>query len=163
MSNNNHLDLLAVTKKLHLEGRTIYMPLSYGNNDVADYMIKHASFRGADTHFLKNVLPKDDYLQLLSKCSHALFGTIRQSGLGNINLLLRRGVKIFFFKDSIMYKHLKQEGYYVFSIENDLDDVSISTPLTNEMALHNYNLFYKKAGELSESFKEQFDRILLSI
>ena len=28
MSNNNHLDLLSITKKLHLTGRNVYIPLS---------------------------------------------------------------------------------------------------------------------------------------
>lgn len=163
MSNNNHLDLLARMNKLHLDGRSIYMPLSYGNNELADYLIKNVSFEGAETHFLKEILPQTEYMGLLANCSHALFGTIRQSGLGTINILLRRGVKIFFFEDSIMYKHLKQEGYYVFSIETDLDDESISTPMTYEMALHNYNLFYQKRGELRDTFQQQLDRILASV
>ena len=163
MSNNNHLDLLAHMNNLHLDGRSIYMPLSYGNHELADYLIKNVSFEGAETHFLKEILPKTEYMGLLSNCSHALFGTIRQSGLGTINILLRRGVKIFFFEDSIMYKHLKQEGYYVFSIETDLDDDSISTPMTYEMALHNYNLFYQKRGELQDTFQQQLDRIIASV
>lgn len=160
MSNNNHLDLLSITKKLHLTGRNIFVPLSYGNDDIADYMLKHASFEGANTHFLTEVIPGKDYLQLVSNCSHALFGTIRQSGLGNAYIMLRKGVKIFYYEDSIMYKQLKKDGYYVFSIEKDLNDDSIREPLTDEMALHNYNLFYKYFGTTPESYQQQFDRIL---
>ena len=162
MSNNNHLDLLPITKKLHLTGRNIYVPLSYGNDDIAGYMLKHASFEGANTHFLTEVIPGKDYLQLVSNCSHALFGTIRQSGLGNANIMLRKGVKMFYFEDSIMYKQLKSDGYYVFSIEKDLNDDSIREPLSDEMALHNYNLFYKIHGTSCESYQQQFDRILAS-
>lgn len=162
MSNNNHLDLLSITKKLHLTGRNVYIPLSYGNKDIADYMAKHASFEGANTYFLTEVIPGKDYLQLVSNCSHALFGTIRQSGLGNANIMLRKGVKMFYYEDSIMYKQLKSDGYYVFSIEKDLNDDSIREPLSNEMALHNYNLFYKLHGTASESYQQQFDRILAS-
>lgn len=163
MLNNNHFDLLAATNKLHLQGREVYVPLSYGDKDVADYMIKHASFSGAETHFLTEVLSGKEYRELLNKCSHALFGTIRQSGLGNVNLLLRMGVKVFFFEDSIMYKHLKREGYHVFSIEKDLNDESIATPLAYEMALHNYNLFYQKREGLCETYQQQFDSLLSSI
>lgn len=164
MLNNNHLDLLAAMKKLHLSGRDVYMPLSYGDQIVVDHMLKHASLKGVNIHFLTEVLSSKDYRELLSHCSHALFGTIRQSGLGNVNILLRMGVKIFFFEDSIMYKHFKREGYYVFSIENDLNDVSISTPLTYDMAIHNYNLFYQKEGELCETgtYQQQFDSLLSS-
>lgn len=161
MSNNNHMDLLARMKKLPLMGRSIYMPLSYGNRFVADFMMEHAYFEDAETLFLKEVLPKDDYLKVLSNCSHALFGTIRQSGLGTVSILLRKGVKVFFFENSIMYKHFKREGYYVFSIEKDLNDESINTPLPYELALHNYTLFYSKLGPM-ESYQQQFDRLLAS-
>lgn len=162
MSNNNHLDLLSITKKLHLTGRNVYIPLSYGNDDIVDYMLKHAFFEGAETHFMTEVIPGKEYIELVSNCSHALFGTIRQSGLGNANIMLRKGVKMFYYEDSIMYKQLKSDGYYVFSIEKDLNDDSIREPLSNEMALHNYNLFYKLHGTASESYQQQFDRILAS-
>jgi hypothetical protein len=162
MSNNNHLDLLPRVKKLHLAGRTVYIPLSYGNRYVADYMKQHASFDGAETQVLTEVLSKSEYLDLLCNCSHALFGTIRQSGLGNVNILLRKGVKVFFFEDSMMYKHFKREGFFVFSIEKDLNDVSISTPLPYEMALHNYNLFYEKIGTSNRTYQQHFDSLFCS-
>lgn len=162
MTNNNHFDILPIVKKLNLRGRKVCMPLSYGNQDVADYMMKHASFRGAETQFLQEVLPKNEYLELLSNCSHAIFGTIRQSGVGNINILLRKGVKVFFFEDSVMYKHYKREGYYVFSIEKDLNDESISTLLSYEIARHNYNLFYEKNGVSNDTYQQQFDALLSS-
>lgn len=162
MLNNNHLDLLAAMKKLHLRGRNIYMPLGYGDKYVADYLIKNASIDGADIHFLTDVLPGKDYQELLSNCSHALFGTIRQSGLGNARILLRKGVKIFFFEDSIMYKHFKSKGFYVFSIEKDLNDESIATPLTYEKAKHNYDLLYENVKASSGSYQQQFDAIFAS-
>ena len=62
-----------------------------------------------------------------------------------------------------MYKHLKREGYHVFSIEIDLIDNSIATPLTYEMALHNYNLYYEKNGTSNGNYQQQFDAILSSI
>ena len=160
LSNNNHIDLLYKVKKLNLKGRSIYVPISYGNSDVTDYMIKHASFDGADTHFLTEMIPQEDYNLMLSNCSHALFGTVRQSGLGNANILLRKGVKIFYFEDSIMYKQLKHDGYYVFSIEKDLNDDSIREPLSDEMAEHNYNLFYKNYYSSREPHQQFFDRVL---
>lgn len=162
MSNNNHLDLLAALRKCHLSDRHIFFPLSYGNKDIKDYLMKHASFEGAETHFLTEVMPRQEYTDLLSNCSHALFGTIRQSGLGNTFILLRKGVKLFFFEESIVYKYCKREGYHVFSIEKDLNDESIVTPLPYDMALHNYNLFYKRRGVSDETYQQQFDRILSS-
>lgn len=160
MSNNNHIDLLSVTKRLHFEGRHVYVPLSYGNSDVMDYMLKHASFKGGETHFLTEVIPSEEYRGLVANCSHALFGTIRQSGLGNANIMLRKGVKMFYYEDSMMYKQLKRDGYYVFSIEKDLNDDSIREPLSEEMAEHNYNLFYKNYYSSREPHQQFFDRVL---
>ena len=61
----------------------------------------------------------------MSGCTHAIFGMIRQSGLGNIYLCFRKGIKVFLFKDSILYKQFKTDGYHVFSIEDELNDNSI--------------------------------------
>lgn len=160
MLNNNHLDLLAVAKKLDLKGRVVVAPLSYGSNDIKEYMLENAFFDGAETRFLTEVIPGNEYLQLVSNCSHALFGTIRQSGLGNAYIMLRKGVKMFYYEDSIMYKQLKADGYYVFSIEKDLDDESVREPLSDEMALHNYTLFYKNFKVSAETYQQQFDKIL---
>lgn len=160
ISNNNHLDIIPHLKKTNIEDREVFIPLSYGDELVRDYMFKHAFFKGAKTHFLTEMLERQEYNELLSNCSHALFGTIRQSGVGNVNILLRKGVKIFFFENSIMYKHFKREGYYVFSIEKDLNDESIKTPLTEEMALHNYNLFYEHHPLSNKTYKDSFDSML---
>ncbi len=160
MLSNNPFDLLYSMKKLHLNGRNVYAPLSYGNVGLVDFFKKNDNIAGADIHVITEMIPANEYIQLISNCSHALFGMIRQSGLGNAYIMLRKGVKMFYYEDSIMYKHFKREGYYVFSIEKDLNDESIKTPLTEEMALHNYNLFYKNFETKGESYQQQFDRIL---
>ena len=45
---------------------------------------------------------------------------------------LRQGSKVFFFKDSMVYKYLKNQGIKVFTIEDDLTQENIDTPLTIE-------------------------------
>ena len=160
MLSNNHMDLLHSIRKLHLNDRDIYFPLSYGDMYLLDYLRSSNNISAANIHILTEVVSSNEYNELMSNCSHALFGTILQSGMGNAHIMLRKGVKIFYYEDSIMYKHFKQEGYYVFSIERDLNDESIREPLTEEMALHNYNLFYKNYGKLGETYQEQFDKIL---
>ena len=160
MSNNNHLDLIAKVRKLNLKGRKMYLPVSYGNEGIKEYVIRNAHFDGCETKCLTEVLPTQEYLELLSDCSHALFGTIRQSGLGNSYLLLRRGVKVFYYKDSVLYKQLKSFGFHVFSIEDDLNNESIKEPLSEEMSLHNYNIYCMIHGGGQESYDAQFNKIL---
>ncbi len=158
---DNHLDIIAALrdKRINFYGRDIYIPLGYGVKKLAERVQKEANFDGANVHCLMDALPFDDYTKMMDSCTHAIFGMLRQSGLGNIYLCFRKGIKVFLFKDSILYKQFKADGYYVYSIENDLNDVSILEPLTKEQALNNYNIFYSKFRDLG-TYQEQMDRIL---
>ena len=93
--------------------------------------------------WLDTFLPRDEYKALLSSITHAIFGHIRQQALGNIYLCLRRSVKIYLYKDSLIYKQLKEWGYIVYTIDEDLTEESLKTVLQEEMAFHNYTLINK--------------------
>ena len=159
---NNHLDIIAAIKKkkIDLDKRKVYIPLSYGNKDLAELVRRKAVFAGADVHCLMETLPFNDYKEMISSCTHAFFGMIRQSGLGNVYLCFRKGIKVFFFKDSILYKHFKDHGFYVYSIEDDLSDDSISEPLTPAQAKTNYDKFYSLIENVTDGYEQQFDNIL---
>lgn len=157
---NNHLDLIEAMERLDLSGRTIHVPLNYGLNDMKETVKENAKFRNADINCIEDVLPFDKYKSLIMGCSHAVFGMLRQSGLGNIYLCIRSGVKIFFFKDSMLYKHFITQGYYVYSIEEDMTDEAILAPLTFEESIHNYELFYKYFPEGNFPYDQQFNKIL---
>jgi hypothetical protein len=83
------------------------------------------------------------YFELLASVSHAIFGVIRQQAMGNIDFCLKNGVKIFLFQDSIVYKELIDQGYKVFSIEDDLTTDNLDLPLSKSDAYWNYSLYYK--------------------
>lgn len=161
---NNHLDIIAAINKkgLNLNKRDIYIPLSYGDKKIAERVKSEAKFEGANVHCLMDALPFEEYSAMMNSCTHAIYGMIRQSGLGNINLCFQKGIKVFFFKDSILYKHFKSEGYYVYSIEDDLDDNSIREPLLPNQALCNYEKFYSRFINVG-SYQQQFDNILKNI
>ena len=159
---DNHLDIIAAikNKKLDLQERDIYVPLGYGVERLAERVKNEAKFDGANVQCLMETIPFNDYKEMLDSCSHAIFGMIRQSGLGNIYLCFKKGIKVFFFKDSMLYKQFKKDGYYVYSIEDDLNDNSIKEPLTQEQALCNYNMFYSRFGDSRGTYQQQFDNIL---
>lgn len=158
---NNHLDIIAAIKDkgFQLQGRDVYIPLSYGDPIIASRVQKEACFEGANVHCLMNPVPFEEYSNIISSCTHAFFGMIRQSGLGNIFICFRKGIKLFFFKDSILYKHFKNQGFYVFSIEDDLNDFNLKEPLSLEQAEYNSEKFYSLYVSHS-TYKEQFDKIL---
>lgn len=156
---NNHADIFYALKKFDLSSRTLIIPISYGDDFIQKELKKYENYNGAHTNYLEKPLPQEEYRELIRNCSHAFFGALRQTGLGTIIYLLINGVKIFFYKDSIMFQHFKKLGYYVFSIE-DLTEHDINTPLSETEIIHNYNLYHqirKKNG----IYEQQFDKLLL--
>ena len=158
---NNHTDIFHALRKIDVKERTLNIPISYGDDFMKQKIKTYESFNGSNTLFLESPIPFKDYQEMIRKCTHAIFGGIRQTGLGNNYLCLRNGVKIFMFKDSITYKYLTKTGYYVFSIEDDLSDREIKVPLSENAAMHNFNLFYKLHGVSHGTYEKQFDRLLI--
>jgi hypothetical protein len=159
---NNHLDVLdsIKEKQLDFKGRNIYVPLSYGVKKLAERVKEESKFEGASVHCLMEPLPYKEYSEMMSSCTHAIFGMLRQSGLGNIYSCFQKGIKVFFFKDSLLYKYFKSEGFFVFSIEDDLNDISIREPLKIEQAKNNYDKFNMKFNGSADTYEQQFDKIL---
>lgn len=60
--------------------------------------------------------------------------------MGNVYLCLLTGVKVFLYKDSLIYKQLKDFGYIIFSIEDDLTEDALKVPLPKEDAYKNYSI-----------------------
>ena len=141
---DNHLDVFSCLKGINLEhGRQFVVPINYGMNGFdgnPDNLIKESPFNEDQVLWLTKVLPFKDYVELFDSVSHAVFGTLRQQALGNINLCLRSGAKVFLFEDSILYKELKNKGYIIYSIEKDLNSESLSTCLSEQDAKTNYDI-----------------------
>ena len=140
--------------------RKLFIPVSYGDEDMKKKLKQFTNFNGSETNLLDTVLPINDYMKLINSCSHAFFGAIRQTGVGNVLHCLCRGVKIFFFKDSIVYKHFKRLGYLVYTIEDDLTQESLETPLTDEDVRYNVNHYIELRKPTHGTLTEQFDRII---
>lgn len=141
---NNHLDILEKIKYINLPSdRTYIVPINYGNDFDKDILKKKAQTITAQFKWLESFIPLQEYKELFNSITHAIFGHMRQQAMGNINMCLRSGIKIFLYKDSLIYKQLKLRGYHIFTIENDLNEESLAEVLSQEEALHNYELYYK--------------------
>lgn len=131
-SNNNHLDVWNIVKT-HIDNkRIIVFPLNYGSEILYTDIICNKIMTGnRNVRFLRSFMPRDEYFKLIDNCSYAVFGVMRQQAMGNINYCLRRGIKVFLYRDSLVYRFLKEWGYVVYAIE-DVDENSFSKPLTQE-------------------------------
>ena len=58
-------------------------------------------------------------------------------GYGNIIYLLLLGVKIFLNKESLIFLNLKKNNVILFSIQDDLNNESVKTPLSLIDSNHN--------------------------
>lgn len=144
---NNHMDVLQHLCNVGLSPKQkIILPLSYGASK--DYVTKVKTFISQlNWHqpvlSLDTFMPLSEYTHIIQTCRYAIMGAIRQQAMGNIYMLLYQGCKIFFYKDSIAYQELKNNGFYVFAIE-DITSSSLSHPLNEMQTRHNLELIQNK-------------------
>lgn len=143
--NNNHLDILDYLKDVQIKNKKVIVPLSYGGSQIyTDCVVKaYQKYFGSLCLLITDYLQRDEYFKLLSSVGYAIFCQERQQAVDNIETLMRNGVKIFFSDTSINYKHYKSEGYYVFSIQKELNSESLNTPLSEEQKMHNAKLLHR--------------------
>src|SRR5680860_335451 len=124
---NNHLEVFNILKGMNLEGRTVIVPLSYGDPVYRDHVIKYGH-RILGEHFcpIINFMPLKEYNDLIGKCSVAIMNQFRQQALGNIGAILIGGSKLYLNRRNVTFDFLLDRGALVFSIDdmvNGGDDV----------------------------------------
>lgn len=145
-STNNHLDIIPFIKKLNLGERKIIIPLSYPNTkeyieDIANAY--HQEF-GENVIVLKDFMPAQEYSKLISSCSVAIFFMERQQAIGNITLALKNGCKVFLSETNPVYSYYKDLGMKLFSVQQDLVQSEIDSPLSNEDIDNNREILSKR-------------------
>lgn len=130
---NNHYDILEKLNSLNTS-LEIIIPFSYPfkDSEYNNRLPKEAeNFKNLKITFLKDFIERDKYFQLIDSCSTAIFGHIRQQAVGNITYCLMTGKKIFFYQDSILFRHYRDYGYTIFSLEKDLNKKELETDLSS--------------------------------
>jgi len=120
---NNHMDILSLLEAKK-EKMTVIMPISYpiGMEQYRKDLLKFTeSLHYVKVRVLLDFMPYEKYCDLISRCSCAIFGHIRQQAAGNISSMLKAGAKVFLYEESFAYKHYSSLGCKVFSIENEID------------------------------------------
>ncbi len=155
---NNHLDVWSAIKNTKIIKRTIILPVNYGDIVYRNYLKDHICSVHNEIVFLEDYLPFDEYNRILDKCRFALFGIIRQQALGNVILCIQRGIKLFFFEDSMVYRYLKEMGCFVYTIEK-MNEYEISTPLSEKEAEHNYIVWSKYRSKCYQLYNSVINRL----
>ncbi len=102
----NHVRVLDNLVAYKDENIKLYIPLSYGNRANAVYVENYAkNLYGEKAIILKEWMSVDEYNRLLENIDIAIFDTVRQIALGNINKLAHMKKKIFIHPDSVIYNY----------------------------------------------------------
>lgn len=155
---NNHLDIFERIYNYTIDdGRKYVIPVNYGwgkpfgNNP--DNLIALCKLKSNTTVWLKDYIERDKYFELFNNITHAIFGVLRQQALANIYSCLRNGIKVYLYKDSLVAKQLKEDGFIFFTIDDDLTEESLSKCLSYDDAFHNYQLMVNRnKNKASQSF-----------
>lgn len=148
-STNNHLDIIPYLKKLNLGERKIIIPLNYDNSElyIKDIANAYINEFGEKVIVLKDFMPSQEYSKLISSCSIAIFFMERQQAMGNINKTLKNGCKVFLSETNPTYSFYKDLGIKLFSVQKDLSQKEIDSPLSNEDIENNRAILYKRTNK----------------
>ena len=153
----NHVDVWEAIKGELPQDVKVIMPLSYGDKDYAQKVKAKISTSSIKIEILDSFLPRDEYFALVDNCAYAFFGSIRQHAMGNIYHALNNDIKVFLYKDSVMYNYLIKMGFVVYAIE----DVNLNCfcPITEEEHLQNMIAFEKENKYRKEKYNEAMEEI----
>jgi dTDP-N-acetylfucosamine:lipid II N-acetylfucosaminyltransferase len=160
---NNHIDVINILKSIEYKGN-ISFPFSYGEKKkYSNYIRLIVSNSKLAIELIEDFMPYNHYLNFVGQHSTAIFNSYRQMGLGNILVALWSGLKIYLSLKNPTYQWLKNLGFIIFSIEEDLllDLKSNNLILDNCKIAHNFHLYADLSkDENNFQFIEKLHKIL---
>jgi len=142
---NNHLDILLLLQR-HSFKNEIIVPFSYGNDEIYKLRLtKIIQSMNLNIRLLDKLMNYEEYLSLLKSCKVGIFNSYRQMALGNIVKLIINGSKIYLSKKNPTFYWLKKYGFYIYSIENELENdlITANLQVTENEIWHNQTLYEK--------------------
>lgn len=117
---NNHFDALNIVEEAKYKGE-ILLPISYGGND--DYIEKLKVFINSlniRVIQLETFMEYKEYMKEIDMCTTAIFNSYRQLALGNLFMVLNKGIKLYLNTLNPSYQWFKNLGFHVYSVEEHL-------------------------------------------
>lgn len=152
---NNHIEIFDKLRAYKNENIEIICPLSYGNLQYRNEVIKKGNeIFGDKFNPIMDFLPLEEYLLQLSKIDIAIFNHKRQQAIGNITSLLGFGKKVYIRDDITTWNFCADHELTVFNTNNqfkDLFEMDTSAQLKN---IRNIKKYFSE-----EKLKEQWARI----
>ena len=145
---NNHLYVLNYIKNFSLGESKIIMPLSYGGfpSYKTDVMTEYQTLFSEKIFFLLDYIPLNKYNHIFKEIKTMVMAAWRQESIGTITMGLYMGIKIYMSNKSPLYLSLKEEGFYLYEIEN-VDEIEFVTPLSKDIKEYNRALLLELYDE----------------
>lgn len=164
----NHIADLHLLKEMVLPSDTnIICPLSYGpENEISKVCNEGKKLFGNRFKPILDFLPYQEYVKIYGSVKIAIYDIQRQCAVGNNLIGIWDGVKVFLPKDSMNYKHFKNLGLRVYSIEDELNIDNILKPIDLDEVKHNRDILLKhytyenRRNVLIESLRQVSKRFL---
>lgn len=145
--NEHHVDFVRHLLSCKKDNLRIYLPLSYGNSGYIKETVDALNIiNDSRVVVFNNLMPKDEYLELLASVDVAIFDGKTSMALGNIASLLHFRKKIFLNPDGIIRKAFEREGI-PFGLTSQINSLSIDElivpleypePLVSDIAFIGY-------------------------
>lgn len=144
---NNHKEVFEKLVKYKDEDIKIIVPLSYGDEDYKNEIIKLGiNMFGEKFVPITDFMDSDKYIDLLNKIDVAIFNHNRQQALGNITTLLGLGKKVYIRSNISTWRFCEQHKLKVY--DSNLKDLSILEDITERDKINNIK-------RVRESFNEK--------
>lgn len=140
---NNHIEIIDLISRTINTDQKVFIPLSYGNKDYAEYVTKYAINKLGDTaHILDTRLSLPDYIKMIGSCGSIVMNHTRQQAMGNVILGLWMEKTIFINSRSGMFRHFSEKGFKLYPTE----EYSPTKKIGAEELKLNKELLYKWHG-----------------
>jgi hypothetical protein len=157
---DNHLYALKYLNRLDIGESQLYLTLSYSNKVPRYTQAVRRHFRkryGGQVHFIDTLMDKQTYFESQFRYKMMILPSWRQEALDNIYTCLQIGIKLVLSEKSVVYRYLKEYGFFVFSLEHLTQD-DLATPLNRETMQHNQLLFEKFVEERKRNYYADFQK-----
>jgi len=126
---NNHYEAFDLLKQINFNNK-VFVPLSYGVEEYKNSIIKLGNDLFQQNFYpLTDFMVLEEYLKLISSCSVVVMNHLRQQAIGNINIMLYLGARVFLNKKNPAYDFYKELGV-TFNTVDELSMELIHQPLT---------------------------------
>lgn len=157
---NNHVKSFKLIERFKNENIEVICPLAYGDDDYISKVISTGQVIFGDKFkFFTDLMPVDDYFDLLSTADIFITSADIQTGLFAVTTCLGSGCKVFCGDN--LFASLSEDGFSV-SYVDDLRNISFSDLRKNDFCktLTNQSVYLNKFGNpksLSEKWAELYD------